>query len=97
GVGLLIGSFDWINAPRLQLNLKGANLLVRQAPLITAIANPILTLDLYPFDMRLSLKGSVDVPRARISMSESPAPVVHTSSFVRIVSLGQDPLAFLRA
>ncbi|MFH4299254.1 hypothetical protein WAJ01_22920, partial [Acinetobacter baumannii] len=48
GVGLLKGSFDWKNAPRLQLNLKGDNLLVRQAPLITAIANPNLTLDMYP-------------------------------------------------
>lgn len=97
GVGLLKGSFDWKNAPRLQLNLKGDNLLVRQAPLITAIANPNLTLDMYPFDKRLSLKGSVDVPRARISMPETTAPVVNTSSDVRIVRQGQDPLAILRA
>ena len=53
GVGLLKGSFEWKDAPRLQLNLKGDNLLVRQAPLITAIANPNLTLDMYPFDKRL--------------------------------------------
>lgn len=94
GVGLLKGSFDWKNAPRLQLNLKGDNLLVRQAPLITAIANPNLTLDMYPFDKRLSLKGSVDVPRARISMPETTAPVVNTSSDVRIVRQGQDPLSY---
>lgn len=97
GVGLLKGSFEWKDSPRLQLNLKGDNLLVRQAPLITAIANPNLTLDMYPFDKRLSLKGSVDVPRARISMPETTAPVINTSSDVRIVRQGQDPLAILRA
>ncbi len=48
---------------------------------------------MYPFDKRLSLKGSVDVPRARISMPETTAPVVNTSSDVRIVRQGQDPLA----
>lgn len=79
------------------VKLKIDNLLVRQAPLITAIANPNLTLDMYPFDKRLSLKGSVDVPRARISMPETTAPVVNTSSDVRIVRQGQDPLAILRA
>ena len=43
------------------------------------------------------LKGSVDVPRARISMPETTAPVINTSSDVRIVRQGQDPLAILRA
>lgn len=97
GVGLLKGSFDWRNDPHLALTLKGDNLLVRQAPMITAIVKPDLSLDVYPFDRRLSLKGTIDVPRARISMPETTATVVNLSSDVRVVQQGQDLLATLKA
>ncbi|MCG2952950.1 hypothetical protein, partial [Escherichia coli] len=35
GAGTLTGDIDWKDDPRIKLNLKGENLLVRQAPLIT--------------------------------------------------------------
>lgn len=97
GVGRLKGNFDWQNDPHLNLTLKGDNLLVRQAPMITAIVEPDLTLDVYPFNQRLSLKGKIDVPRARISMPESSATVVNLSPDVRVVQQGQDLLATLKA
>lgn len=97
GVGRLKGSFDWKNDPHLALTLKGDNLLIRQAPMITAIVQPDLSLDVYPFQQKLSLKGSIDVPRARISMPESSATVVNVSPDVRVVQQGQDLLATLKA
>ncbi|MCH7336767.1 translocation/assembly module TamB domain-containing protein [Acinetobacter sp. NIPH 2699] len=97
GVGRLKGSFDWKDKPHLALTLKGDNLLIRQAPMITAIVKPDLSLDVYPFDQRLSLKGTIDVPRARISMPETTASVVTLSPDVRVVHEGQDLLATLKA
>ena len=97
GVGRLKGSFDWKNQPHLALTLKGDNLLLRQAPMITAIAEPDLSLDVYPFERRLSLKGSIDIPRARISMPETTAKVINVSPDVRVVHQGQDLLATLNA
>lgn len=97
GVGVLKGGFDWKNEPRLQLNLKGNDLLVRQAPVITAIADTDLSLDVLPLKKSLSLTGTVDIPRAQIAMPEASAPVVAVSPDVRIVRQGQDQLAILRA
>lgn len=97
GVGRLKGSFDWKEEPHLALTLKGDNLLIRQAPMITAIVQPDLSLDVYPFDQRLSLKGSIDVPRARISMPETTATVINVSPDVRVVQQGQDLLATLKS
>jgi len=97
GVGRLKGSFDWKEDPHLALTLKGDNLLIRQAPMITAIVQPDLSLDVYPFKQQLSLKGTIDVPRARISMPETTAPVVNISPDVRVVQQGQDLLATLKA
>ena len=97
GVGRLKGNFDWKNEAHLALTLKGDNLLVRQAPMITAIVEPDLSLDVYPFDRHLSLKGNVEIPRARISMPESTAQVINLSPDVRVVKQGQDLLATLKA
>ncbi len=97
GAGALTGSVNWKDDPRIQLHLKGENLLVRQAPLITAVVTPDLTLDMLPFKKKLTLNGKVDVPRALISMPEASAPVINVSSDVRIVREGQDQLAILRA
>ncbi len=76
-----------------QLKLQGDNLLIRQAPLITAVVTPDLTLEMYPFNKKLSLSGTVDVPRALISMPEASEPVVGLSSDVRVVREGDDQLA----
>ncbi len=97
GAGALTGSVNWKDDPRIQLHLKGENLLMRQAPLITAVVTPDLSLDVLPFKKKLSLNGKVDVPRALISMPEASAPVINVSSDVRIVREGQDQLAILRA
>ncbi|RKG33998.1 translocation/assembly module TamB domain-containing protein [Acinetobacter tianfuensis] len=97
GAAKLTGSIDWKEDPRIQLSLKGENLLIRQAPLITALVTPDLQLDVLPLRKRLSLKGTVDVPRALISMPESTAYVVPTSADVRIVREGDDQLAILNS
>ncbi|MFV5492183.1 translocation/assembly module TamB domain-containing protein [Acinetobacter sp. ASP199] len=97
GAGRLTGSVDWKNDPRVQLRLQGENLLIRQAPLITAVVTPDLTMDLYPFNKKLSLNGSIEVPRALISMPEASKPVVGVSSDVRVVQEGQDQLAILKS
>jgi len=97
GVGSLTGSVDWRNDPRIQLSLKGENLLIRQAPLVTAVVTPEVSLDVLPMSKRLTLKGKIDVPRALISMPESSAPVVNVSSDVRVVQEGQDQLSILRS
>ena len=97
GVGSLTGSIDWKNDPRIQLNLKGDKLLVRQAPLITAVVDTDISVDILPLSKRVMVKGKVDVPRALISMPESSASVVNVSSDVRIVREGEDQLAILRA
>ncbi len=97
GVGHLTGGVDWRDEPRIQLKLKGDDLLIRQAPLITAVIDPEINLDVLPTRRRVSLTGEVQVPRALISMPEASAPVVNVSSDVRIVREGQNQLAILRA
>lgn len=77
--------------------MKGDNLLVRQAPLITAIVNPDVSMDAYPLSKRLTVNGKIDIPRALISMPEASEPVVAVSSDVRVVRDGQDQLAILKA
>ncbi|RLL31614.1 hypothetical protein D9K80_14775 [Acinetobacter cumulans] len=97
GVGKLTGSVDWKDEPRVQLSLKGSDLLIRQAPLITAQVTPDLNLDVYPFKKRLTLNGTVEVPRALISMPESSVPVTAVSSDVRIVHEGDNQLEILKS
>ena len=97
GAGQLTGDIDWKDEPRIQLQLKAKNLLIRQAPLITALVTPELNLDVLPFKKRLSLTGSVDIPRALISMPEATAPVVNVSSDVRIVHEGDNQLEILKS
>ncbi|SPL69324.1 translocation/assembly module TamB domain-containing protein [Acinetobacter stercoris] len=97
GVAKLTGNVDWKNDPKIHLNLKGDRLLVRQAPLITALVTPDITLDALPMNKRLVVKGSTDIPRALISMPESSATVVNVSPDVRVVKEGQDQLAILKA
>ncbi|WP_445115897.1 translocation/assembly module TamB domain-containing protein [Acinetobacter sp. WZC-1] len=97
GVGQLTGNIDWKNDPRIQLQLKGDGLLVRQAPLITAVVNTDISVDALPVSKQVTVKGKVEVPRALISMPETSATVVGVSSDVRIVHDGEDQLAILKA
>ncbi|WP_343597319.1 translocation/assembly module TamB domain-containing protein [Acinetobacter sp.] len=96
GVGKIDGMFDWSGEPQLQLNVKGDNLLIRQAPLITAVINSDMALNVYPLKRSLSIKGSIDVPRALINMPESTKTVVNVSPDVRVLHEGEDPLQVLR-
>ena len=97
GVGTLTGTVDWKNDPRIQLQLNGENLLIRQAPLITALVTPKITLDVLPLSKKLTLNGEIQVPRALISMPEASVPVVNVSSDVRVVREGQNQLAILNS
>ena len=97
GGGTLKGSIDWKNDPRIQLTLNGEKLLIRQAPLITALVDTNMTLDALPLSKKITVKGRVDVPRALISMPEASATAVNVSPDVRIVREGADQLAILKA
>ena len=97
GVGKLTGDIDWKNDPRIRLKLKGDNLFIRQAPLITAVVNTEMDLDARPVSKQLTLNGKVEVPRALISMPESSASVVPLSADVRVVREGDNQLAVLKA
>lgn len=97
GAGTLTGQIDWQNDPLIQLKLKGDKLLLRQAPMIRAQVTPDLSLELRPKTKKLSLSGTVDVPRALISMPESTKPMVNVSSDVRVIRRGQENLAIVRA
>lgn len=97
GVGKINGSIDWKNDPHVQLRLNGDKLLIRQAPLITAVVDTDIELDALPLSKKLTVKGKVDVPSALISMPESSATVVNVSPDVRIVKEGQNQLAVLKA
>ncbi|TNL48043.1 translocation/assembly module TamB domain-containing protein [Acinetobacter bereziniae] len=97
GVGKISGSVDWKNDPHVQMRLTGDKLLIRQAPLITAIVDTDMELDALPLSKKLTVKGKVDVPQALISMPESSATVVNVSPDVRIVKEGQNQLALLKA
>lgn len=97
GVGKLTGDIDWKNDPRISLNLNGDDLLIRQAPLITAVVDTDMKLEVLPLSKRISVNGKVDVPKALISMPESTADVVNVSPDVRIVKQGQDQLALFKA
>ena len=97
GVGKLTGTFDWRNNPRVQLQLKGDKLFIRQASLATAVVDTNIDIDAYPMDKRLQVKGKIDIPTALISMPESSASVINVSSDVRIVKEGENQLALLKA
>ena len=97
GVGHLTGQVDWRNEPRIQLKLKGDDLLIRQAPLITAVVDPEFDLEVLPNSRVVNVNGKVHIPRALISMPEPSAPVVNVSSDVRIVREGEDQLKVLQA
>lgn len=97
GVGKLTGNIDWKDDPRIQLKLNGKNLLIRQAPLITAIVDTDIAVDVKPLSKVVSVNGKIDVPRALISMPESSAAVVPVSADVRVVREGDNQLAILKA
>ncbi|RZG71943.1 hypothetical protein EXU29_12535 [Acinetobacter wuhouensis] len=97
GVGQINGSIDWKNDPHVQLRVKGDKLLIRQAPLITAVVDTHIQLDALPLSRRIKVNGKVEVPSALISMPESSATVVNVSPDVRIVKEGQNQLAILKA
>lgn len=97
GVGKLTGNIDWKDDPRITLNLSGDKLLISQAPLVRAVIDTEMKLDVLPASKRISVNGIVAVPRALISMPESSATVVNVSPDVRIVKQGQDPLAIFKS
>ena len=97
GVGKITGSIDWKNDPRIQLKLNGDKLLIRQAPLVTAVVDTDVDVDILPLSKRVTVKGKVDVPRALISMPEASPSVVNVSPDVRIVKEGVNQLAILKA
>lgn len=97
GLAKLDGSASWAGEPRVQLQLQGDELLVRQAPLVTAVVNTKINLDVLPLKRKLTVKGNIEIPRALINMPESSPNVVAVSPDVRVVRAGDDLLAVLKA
>ena len=97
GVGHLTGNIDWKDEPKIQLKLKGENLMVRQAPLITALVTPNMSLEALPLKKMLKVDGSILIPRALISMPESSATVIEVSPDARVIQAGQNQLEVLKA
>jgi len=97
GVGNLTGNINWKGEPKIQLNLKGENLLVRQAPLITALVTPNMSLEAYPLKRTLKVDGNILIPRALISMPESSEPVTEVSPDARVIQAGKNQLEILKA
>lgn len=97
GVGQLTGQADWSGVPVIQLKLKGQELLVAQAPTISASVTPQIAVDIRPTLRQLTASGQIDIPRAVILMPQGSANVVAVSPDVRIVRQGVDPYAALKA
>ncbi|KAA8734793.1 hypothetical protein F4V57_03260 [Acinetobacter qingfengensis] len=97
GVGKITGNANWSGSPHIQLSVIGQELLVAQPPTISASVSPNIDIDIRPNIRQLTVSGKVDVPRAVISMPESSANVVNTSSDVRVVRSSDDQLALLAA
>ncbi|MBF7687110.1 translocation/assembly module TamB domain-containing protein [Acinetobacter rathckeae] len=97
GVGKIDGLVSWRNDPHIQLKVQGENLLVKQAPLITALVNTVMNVDLYPNQRSVTVKGNIEVPRAIINMPETSPDVINVSSDARVVRGGEDLIAVLKA
>lgn len=97
GVGYLTGHLDWQDELKILLNLKGDNLLIRQAPLVTALVKPDIALEAYPMQKKIKVNGQIFIPKALISMPEATEPVISVSPDARVVYAGQDQLAILKA
>lgn len=96
GLATLTGQAGWGNNPFLRLKVKGNNLLVRQAPQITAGVNPDVSIEILPKQQRLTVDGQIDIPRALINMPEMRASAVPVSPDVRVVRSDQDVLNKLK-
>lgn len=97
GVARLDGQVSWDGDPRVQLKVQGDNLLVRQAPVVTALVNTTIELDMYPSKRSVSVKGKIEIPRAIINMPETSPDVINVSSDARVVYSGDDLIAVLKA
>lgn len=96
GIATLTGQANWGQSPYLRLKIKGDNLLLRQAPQITAGVNPDLNIEILPNQQRLTVDGSVNIPRALITMPEMRASGIAVSPDVRVVRSDQDVLNKLK-
>lgn len=76
----------------------GKDLLIRQAPLITAMITPDVSLDVFTFPEKTEFKRTCRCTSGFNFYPEVSAPVVNVClSDVRVVHEGQDQLALLRS
>lgn len=85
GKGSLSGQAVWAGTPRVALNLKGTELLVRQPPQLTARLNPDVQVVLLPASKQVQVSGQVEVPSAVITPNASGDQVIALSPDVRVV------------
>lgn len=89
GKGTLTGNAVWAGTPRVALNLKGNELLVRQPPQLTARLNPDVQVVILPASRQVTVGGQIDVPSAVITPNSSGDKVVALSPDVRVVDRRQ--------
>lgn len=97
GTGKIDGFVNWANDLHVQLKVQGDNLLVKQTPLVTALVNTKVDLDIYPMSRSVVVNGKIDIPRAIINMPETSPDVINVSSDARVVHSGDDLIAILKA
>ncbi len=85
GKGTLTGQATWAGTPRVALNLKGNELLLRQPPQLTARLNPDISVLLLPASRDVQVRGRVDVPSAVVTPSSRGDRVIPLSADVRVV------------
>jgi translocation and assembly module TamB len=97
GHALLKGMATWKGLPKIDLNLSGENLLVRQAPMLTARVTPNIDVQILPTQQQVSINGRVDIPNAVVSMPEASANVIAKSADVRIVRVDENNNRVMKA
>lgn len=89
GHAFLKGLASWNGVPKIDLNLSGEKLLVRQAPMLSARVTPNIDVQILPTQKQVSVNGRVDIPSAVVSMPESSESVIAKSADVRIVRVDE--------
>ncbi len=89
GEGKLTGDANWEGVPYANLALRGKNLLIRQAPMVTARVTPSIDVRILPTQQQVTVDGSIDIPSALVSLPENNEDVIAKSNDVRVIRLDQ--------
>ncbi len=85
GEGQITGQAIWVGEPAVKLKITGQDLLIRQAPQLTARINPMINIDILPSRKQLNVAGTIDVPKATVSPDSNNDGAIALSPDVRII------------